>query len=756
MNAIVSIAICHLSIWLTGTLGVDASRFETTWQDPRGIAGALVITGRGEVSPATLDAFRRLAGEPGSGPILLITSNPEPREDRWEEIGFDHLRRWSPDQGKGATALEDLARQIEESKAVWLAGSLPDRFIYRIRETEVETALQRLLEAGGVIGGSGVASTFLGDLVGEGGSLENGLGLFPDAVISLAPSDQADESGDRHGLQANLGSLHVELGDNATLIVRGRQLVVLGESGVSLLLPESDSYESERITLEDGTIGDLTAFRRHLRDRARGSFPPAEFPDPVVQNGALVIVGGGRMPAVIWERFVELAGGVEARIVVVPTASGGPIPEDPSRLIDFSLIHEQEPAEIGILRGRTPDEIETDEQIAMLKRATGIWFGGGRQWRFLDAYEGTQVIELFHDVLDRGGVIGGSSAGATIQGDYLVRGNPLGNTDMMALGYERGFAFLPGVAIDQHFSERDRFDDLKRVVNRFPQVLGLGIDEGTALVVQGAIAEIIGRGAAHILDRRGEREESHHSNDFQRVDSGERYQLVEGALLEADPLEVDPLRVALVSGSWEYDSEESLTRLKSDLEQLSGVQCDLIQAIDRGNIPSIKKLREADIALFFTRRLTIDGPQLDEVKRLVESGTPIIGVRTASHGFQNWLEMDSLVFGGSYNGHYSNDLKTSIEWVEEQYDHPILDGFEPFESHGSLYRVSPLKEDCQVLLNGRSPEGLEPIAWWREEGSRRIVYTSLGHQSDFEEAAFRGLLTRSILWAVDRLELADQ
>src|SRR5690606_7663818 len=109
---------------------------------------------------------------------------------------------------------------------------------------------------------------------------------------------------------------------------------------------------------------------------------------------------------------------------------------------------------VGVLHGRHPEEIETPEQLAMLDEATGIWFGGGRQWRFVDAYEGTAIVDRFCDVLRRGGVIGGSSAGATIQGDYLVRGNPLGNTDMMADGYERGFAFLPGVAIDQHFAQR--------------------------------------------------------------------------------------------------------------------------------------------------------------------------------------------------------------------------------------------------------------------------------------------------------------
>ena len=108
-------------------------------------------------------------------------------------------------------------------------------------------------------------------------------------------------------------------------------------------------------------------------------------------------------------------------------------------------------------------------------------------------------MELFHDVLRRGGVIGGSSAGATILGEFLVRGHPLGNTVMMAEGYERGFALLPGAAIDQHFSQRERQPDLLPVIRRHPGMLGIGIDEGTAIVVTGTKVDVIGQHSAHFV-----------------------------------------------------------------------------------------------------------------------------------------------------------------------------------------------------------------------------------------------------------------
>ena len=96
------------------------------------------------------------------------------------------------------------------------------------------------------------------------------------------------------------------------------------------------------------------------------------------------------------------------------------------------------------------------------KDATAVWFDGGRQWNMVDWYAGTLTYREFHNVLARGGVIGGSSAGATIQGDYLVRGDTSGPDIMMTeeKNHQKGFEFLRKVAIDQHINTRLRWDDL--------------------------------------------------------------------------------------------------------------------------------------------------------------------------------------------------------------------------------------------------------------------------------------------------------
>src|SRR5581483_7574670 len=155
---------------------------------------------------------------------------------------------------------------------------------------------------------------------------------------------------------------------------------------------------------------------------------------------------------------------------------------------------------VTVLWGRTRTDVENPASLQALKEATGIWFGGGRQWRFVDAYEGTKALPLMWDVLKRGGAIGGTSAGATILGDYLCRGGVFDNFAIMYEGYERGLGFLPGVAIDQHFTQRKRLGDMTALMKKFPQYLGIGIDENTTIIVRVSVAEVIGPYKVHFYD----------------------------------------------------------------------------------------------------------------------------------------------------------------------------------------------------------------------------------------------------------------
>lgn len=229
-----------------------------------------------------------------------------------------------------------------------------------------------------------------------------------------------------------------------------------------------------------------------------GLLPDAE-PAVGPQRGSVVAVGGALRDTAIVRRFVELAGGPEAPIVVIPTAGGAESYDDdfaPMRRLravgvtNLTMLHTDDPA-----------VADSEGFVGPLLDAGGVWFSGGRQWRLADAYLGTRTEEALWAVLERGGVVGGSSAGATILGSYLVRGDTRTNTIMMG-DHEEGFAFLRDVGIDQHLLARNRHFDLFEVVDARPGLLGIGLDENTALVVEGDWAEVVGESYVAIYDPR--------------------------------------------------------------------------------------------------------------------------------------------------------------------------------------------------------------------------------------------------------------
>ena len=215
------------------------------------------------------------------------------------------------------------------------------------------------------------------------------------------------------------------------------------------------------------------------------------------ERGSLVIVGGGMQDLDILVRFGELAGGLDAPIVVIPTAGGADNYDQSwqglqqfrdAGLTNITLLHTYDPA-----------VADTDAFAGAIQQAQGVWFTGGRQWRLADAYINTKVHDALWDLLSRDGVIGGSSAGATILGSYLARGDTSGNTIMMG-DHEEGLGFIENVAIDQHLLRRNRHFDLIEIIEEKPELLGIGLDENTAIIVQNNKFEVIGQSYVAIFD----------------------------------------------------------------------------------------------------------------------------------------------------------------------------------------------------------------------------------------------------------------
>lgn len=214
-------------------------------------------------------------------------------------------------------------------------------------------------------------------------------------------------------------------------------------------------------------------------------------------KGTLLVVGGGNLSDTIYQRLIAAAGGPQAPIVVIPTAAGedscGPDAAGAASLRRLGAV------DVTVLHAHDRAEADSEAFLAPLRAAGAVWFGGGRQWRLVDAYAGTRAEGAFRDVLARGGAVGGTSAGASIQGSFLARGDTLDNQVMVG-DHTVGFAYLRDVAVDQHVLARGRVFDMFDILRVRPELLGLGVDENTALVVRGNDAEVIGASYVVVYD----------------------------------------------------------------------------------------------------------------------------------------------------------------------------------------------------------------------------------------------------------------
>jgi cyanophycinase len=235
--------------------------------------------------------------------------------------------------------------------------------------------------------------------------------------------------------------------------------------------------------------------------------------------GSLVIVGGAMQDPAIVQRFIDLAGGGDAPIVIVPTA--GDAENYDQYWSGLRQFRENGARNLTVLHTRDRTVADTEAFAKPITTARGVFFAGGRQWRLADAYLNTRTQRELQALLDRGGVIAGTSAGATILGSFLVRGDTKGN-ELMIGDHIVGFGFLKNSAIDQHLLRRNRQFDLVDVIGAHPELLGIGIDENTAIVVEGDRFDVIGRGYVAIYD-------AHHSTrpaaKFYFLAPGDRFDL---------------------------------------------------------------------------------------------------------------------------------------------------------------------------------------------------------------------------------------
>jgi cyanophycinase len=251
---------------------------------------------------------------------------------------------------------------------------------------------------------------------------------------------------------------------------------------------------------------------------------------PVVTEGSVIIIGGAEdkvRDRVILSRFATLAGGRDATVVVISTAS--------SMGVEAGARYKQVLGELGVTKVRTIHAITraqaNDEKAAYaIRNATGIFLTGGNQLRLSSTIGGTRLADAVLDQFRQGAVVAGTSAGASALSSHMIAFGASGATPKHRMAQiAAGLGVLPGVIVDQHFQQRNRLGRLLSLIAQNPSLLGLGVDEDTAGVVGvDHVMEVIGRGSITVVD--GARSET----DAWEV-KGHRPLMISGVVLHSLP-----------------------------------------------------------------------------------------------------------------------------------------------------------------------------------------------------------------------------
>lgn len=251
--------------------------------------------------------------------------------------------------------------------------------------------------------------------------------------------------------------------------------------------------------------------------------------------GHLFIIGGGPRPSYMMDRFIELAGGKDSKIVIVPVASTTPVETGMRHKseLEYAGCHD-----VNVINCLKREDADTRENLAMLSGARAVFFSGGDQNKLVAFLKETRLLEKIKNVYLSGGVIGGTSAGAAIMSKVMIGGDGLNDSDVSPYLFNpivrehvklsEGFGFLENAIIDQHFNTRSRKNRLINAVLEHPYLSGIGIDESTAIIVnpEGSF-EVLGENNVLVFSLLPDDEESQADSssniDIKILKSGDRY-----------------------------------------------------------------------------------------------------------------------------------------------------------------------------------------------------------------------------------------
>jgi cyanophycinase len=292
-------------------------------------------------------------------------------------------------------------------------------------------------------------------------------------------------------------------------------------------------------------------------------YSPLRLPVMPLGQGDLLVIGGAEDKLgkrTVLKEFVERAGGSQARIAVVPTASslGPEIVE-----VYAALFTKLGAADVYGVRPESRAQASDPDVVGELDRATGIFMTGGNQLKLSTVISGTPFGQAILDARARGVTIAGTSAGASIQSSHMVAFGPGGSTPKQRMTQvAAGLGLVDNCVIDQHFAQRNRYGRLLMIVSQSPQLLGMGVDEDTAAVISrtedGDVLRVVGRGSVTLMDGSHMVTNAHEAREHRPIlasgvtlhvlPAGAEFDLDARVLLpqrpQADPAEADELASA--------------------------------------------------------------------------------------------------------------------------------------------------------------------------------------------------------------------
>ena len=211
------------------------------------------------------------------------------------------------------------------------------------------------------------------------------------------------------------------------------------------------------------------------------------------------------------------------------------------------------------------------------------------------------------------------------------------------------------------------------------------------------------------------------------------------------------LKIHLIGAAAEYKAVELLTAWQERIEKKYLISCTRSFGADKAKkLANLNRLKDADLMVVYARRLEISGEQLKMVKDYIASGRPVIGIRTASHAFQNYLEFDRDVLGGSYSGHLGDEKGIKVIVNNGTARQPVMSGVYGWTRSGKLYRNKELGKGVEILLTGQAAKETHPVAWVQTIGKQRVFYTSMGLPADSANDTFNKLLINAVEWTTGR------